>query len=587
MTTVRARLITFILVMAATAAAIGQVPAQNPANLSGTVLSADQPPQPIAGVIVTLTGGGVRDNVSSITDVTGRFAFSNLTPGRYGVSAAKPAYLTMSYGATRPGRPGATVALAAGQTADIQMALPRGAVISGTIRDQFGKPVPNLQVLFSRADSGSTTGPSLDYIGRTDDRGMYRSFGMMPDDYFVAVLPPSFGTSDLRAPTREENDAVLRRLEQRLAPGPTTSASSATENPISFSMFYYPGTPNATEAQPVRVAAGDDRRGVDIQIMPTRTVKVSGMLAGEMAPYAVRPQLIPSGPAQAMFVSTGTLTMGADGAFTFLNVIPGRYSLVARTGFNPIRVAPGRNAGDLGLWFGAIDIVVGDVDVTGLVVPLRLAPPVSGRVVFQGTTAKPPQNLELVRVGLVPVRTGPPRGGEPTGTTYVTSDSTFKITGVFPGTYTLTATLGPISGWWVRSAMVNGRDIMDLSLEVEETATTVSEILVTFTDRLAEIEGTLSTTSGRPASEFVVIVYPVNREFWRIGARRTRSVRPGSDGAFQIKDLPAGEYLISAVTDADADEWQRPAFLEQLVPASVKVTVTEGQKTRQDLRVGG
>jgi hypothetical protein len=133
--------------------------------------------------------------------------------------------------------------------------------------------------------------------------------------------------------------------------------------------------------------------------------------------------------------------------------------------------------------------------------------------------------------------------------------------------------------------VIKGRDILDLPLEVDGSSLELPEVVVTFTDRRTELGGTLSTTSGQPPSEFVVVAFPSEREYWRRDARRIKSVRPASDGAFSFADLPPGDYLIGAVTDADPDEWQQASFLEQLVPASVKVTIGEGQKVRQDLRI--
>jgi hypothetical protein len=43
---------------------------------------------------------------------------------------------------------------------------------------------------------------------------------------------------------------------------------------------------------------------------------------------------------------------------------------------------------------------------------------------------------------------------------------------------------------------------------------------------------------------------------------------------------------VAALTDVEPNEWQQPSFLEQLVAASVKVMVPEGQRVRQDLKIG-
>ena len=61
--------------------------------------------------------------------------------------------------------------------------------------------------------------------------------------------------------------------------------------------------------------------------------------------------------------------------------------------------------------------------------------------------------------------------------------------------------------------------------------------------------------------------------------------RPGSDGRYKVADLPPGEYYIAALTDVEQNEWLDPAFLTQLVPASTKVAVAEGEKKEQSLRI--
>ena len=569
--------------------------AQASAAITGVVVTTDSAPQPIAGAIITITGGAGGQLLSVITDEAGRFVLPNLTPGRYSVTASKPAYVPMAYGATRPGRPGVTIAVAAGAPVDIQIALPRGGVITGTVRDQQGDPAADMQILIARADRPTSSGLYIENIVSTDDRGVYRVYGLMPDDYIVSALPGRFMGGEMYAPSRDEVDAKLRRLELRFAQGaiggsvppPAADRKSvpvAPEVPFTIGAIYYPGTPVAGDAARIHIAMGEERRGVDIRLVPIRTVKVSGMIqAGEIPPQQVRPQLIPAAISQGIFITSNLTGPAADGSFTFLNVAPGRYLLFARTGPGALVFGPG--SADLPPMFATADVTVGDTDVTGVVLSLRPTPSLAGRVVFDGTSTRPPENMELVRLNLAPVRSGsgsqmaPNVGGSATN---VRSDGTFRMSGVMPGTYSLISTF---AGWWLRSVVVNGRDILDAPLEVDGSATDTIEALVTFTDRHSELHGTLSTASGQPASEFTVVVYPVDQEFWRPGARRIRSVRPASDGAFSVMDLPAGNYLVAAVTDAEPDEWQQPSFLEQLVSASVKVSIAEGQKMRQDLKI--
>jgi hypothetical protein len=50
-------------------------------------------------------------------------------------------------------------------------------------------------------------------------------------------------------------------------------------------------------------------------------------------------------------------------------------------------------------------------------------------------------------------------------------------------------------------------------------------------------------------------------------------------------NLPAGEYYIVAVTDVEQGQWYDPAFLAELVGASARITLGDGEKKTQSLRI--
>jgi hypothetical protein len=63
-------------------------------------------------------------------------------------------------------------------------------------------------------------------------------------------------------------------------------------------------------------------------------------------------------------------------------------------------------------------------------------------------------------------------------------------------------------------------------------------------------------------------------------------MRPAADGTFSTKELPAGTYRLAVLNDVEDREPQRREFLESIYNASVEVSLTAGQTTRQELRVG-
>ena len=166
---------------------------------------------------MVLTSAEIATNITGITDDQGRFDITGVPPGRVTVTVSKVAHLTTPYGASRPGRPGTPLSLAAGQhLRDISVRLPRGAVITGVIRDGQGDPVANLQVTVQRA---ALVAGSAGYVLPretllTDDRGVYRAFGLAPGEYVVAAVPDR-GRSAVERLADAEVDAAFERLRTR------------------------------------------------------------------------------------------------------------------------------------------------------------------------------------------------------------------------------------------------------------------------------------------------------------------------------------------------------------------------------------
>jgi hypothetical protein len=133
--------------------------------------------------------------------------------------------------------------------------------------------------------------------------------------------------------------------------------------------------------------------------------------------------------------------------------------------------------------------------------------------------------------------------------------------------------------------MQSGRDVLDEVLEVPREADPAA-IVVTMTDRPTEFSGRLLDSASRPVTEFAVVVFSTDPKHWRPLSRRVVQSRPGSDGLFVLANLPPGDYYVCAVTDVEASQLSDAAFLQQLVPSAFRITLAEGEKKRQDLRIG-
>ena len=575
--------------------------------ISGVVVTDETPPQPVRRAVVTLTGADLRPSRGAISDDEGRFTIRNLPAGRFVLTAMRPSFITSAYGAKRPGRPGTPVWLTAGQTQNVVVRLWRGAVIAGVLRDDAGEPVESVPVTAVRV-SGSGGGPGVTLTnngGMTNDRGEYRIFGLEPGAYLVSARPSSTGgTSPMIALATAEVDAALDALRAQkpqagVAPN-RQPETLATVRPFDYAPIYYPGVAARADASLITLVAGQEAAGVDFALQRITTLIVEGRIT--------RPDGQPGASAQVQLTPTGSTdfateqqsilsaTAGPDGTFRFRQVTPGSYTLFARAPAQPAApvtagvVRPGLQGTQL--W--ATTMVSVAADVSGLTLTLRPPMTLSGRLRFDGVESKPPANLTQLRVMLFPPGLRNVRSGVaietiafvPPGT--VRADGTFELANVVPGRYLLSVA-GPAlenTNWWARAAMLGGRDLLDGEVEISGD-TDLAGVEVTFTDRRSELSGTLQTGAGDAASDVFVIAYAADRRFWGPNARRVQAVRPGVDGKYAIKDLPAGEYLLAAVTDIDQNEWQDSAFLERLQPASIKVTIADGEKKTLDLRVGG
>jgi hypothetical protein len=133
--------------------------------------------------------------------------------------------------------------------------------------------------------------------------------------------------------------------------------------------------------------------------------------------------------------------------------------------------------------------------------------------------------------------------------------------------------------------MAGSRDVADSPLDIKPHED-LPELIVTFTDKVTELSGTLFDAAGRPTPDFSVIVFPADRALWLQNSRRIRPARPASDGKFRVPGLPAGDYYMAAVADYEQTDLYDASFLDQLAAAGYKITLAEGERKVQDLKLG-
>jgi hypothetical protein len=568
--------------------AVGTAP--QAASVSGIVVSAEGPPVAIRRAIVTLTGAEGEASLAAITGDDGRFEFRDLPAGLYTVTARKPAYLTTAFGATAPGRPGTRVAISVdGGVRDLRIALPKGAVITGLARDAVGAPAVGATVtaLPVGGSPGAATYAREGFAATTDDRGVYRIFGLPPGRYVVAMTPHRY-VREVQRMAAAVVDAELRALEGRRAGRPAPPEPTAALQPQVYAPLFYPGTPIASEATHIVLAMAESRDGVDFTVEPFGTSTVDGTVsATDGFPLRdVQLSLVPSGPTLPVInFDTTSANLGADGRFEYRNVTPGRYVLLARRSSSR--------------GWGLADFLVRGEAHRSVAVVLRAPITVAGRVVVDAAQPAPSVDPAALSVALrtpegsasVTLPDGTAVAGiTPPSPSAPGADGTFAIRDVLPGVYvpavSLTGQVGS-TRWWLRSAMLDNRDLLDWPLALGPDATDVTGLVLTVTDRHSALTGRLATADGSPGSGYVVVVVPADRTLWRPGARRIRFARPATDGSYAFADLPAGDFVIAALTDLDPIDLHDMALLDQLVKVGVPVSMRDGATTTQNLAVKG
>jgi len=575
------------------------------AVLTGIVVTDEEPSRPVRRATVRLTRDGMSPRLTGTND-EGRFVFDGLPAGSYAVSATKAGYVTAHHGSTRPGRgPGIPVAVTEGGRSDIALVLLQGGVITGTVTSPEGVPVQGVQVLGVDVRPHLSAGPAP---GRatTDDRGVFRIYGLAPGDYVVVAIPrltPAArgrtSTEVVNVTTAEVQWALAAAGPGTLAPVPAGGAAAAPPGRIvSYSPVFHPGTTDAAAAALVSVAAGEERVGIDLSLRIVTMARVSGTLVDptgqsvDSASVSLYPRHGERPSVVDALVTSGVLTLPrafvTTEGFTISGVAPGDYRVVARTGSGQrrTRAQDGASPAAAALW-SVTDLIVDGNDRTDLVLPLATGLALTGSIAFESDTLAPPADLSATDLSLVATRPLP--GMPSTSTAVVNLDGTFRFSSVAPGTYLLRATLPPAAAgqqWVLKSAMASGRDLTDLPLDASGGGR-LDGLVVTFADHAAGVSGRLIDAADRAVTRYTIVLCTPDRSFWAPGARRNRSTRPATDGTFSIRNLPAGRYAIAAVEEFEDAFLADPQFLERLLASGFIFTLADGEQKRQDLRVGG
>lgn len=564
--------------------------------LAGTITTASG--QPAAGARVMLNGGDGPGRMAT-ADARGQFVFEGLRTGRYYVNVTKPGFVSLSYGQRRVNGAGTAIPINDGERRAIEMQLPRSAVITGMILDERGEPSINTSVRAMRYTmTGGRRRAQQVANDQTDDRGIYRLHSLQPGEYAVCAVARNMGPindaqriqmeleSIRRSMENAQSAAVRQQMAQRLAQLQAQRVDQ-TEPTLGYAPVCFPAS-SATPSATVTVAAGEERSGIDLQMIMIPVARIEGTVVapGGTIPREMQLMLMNADESMADVERQGT-RVEPSGRFAFQNVSPGRYTLMARTmsfGPPPPPNAPPA-AKDPMLW-AAAEVTVNGQDISDVVLELQRGITVSGQLTFQPTTLPPPTDLTRAQVSIFPfapdsgtmMSMGPPPQGK------VDASGRFTIPDVVPGKYRMSASVIGTQGWVVDTITAGGQDVLDFPLEIKGSRD-VTGVVVTFGDRQTELSGTVATAKGEPATEPTILLYPTDQRYWTPGSRRIRTIRAGADGQYLFRMVPPGEYRLTTLVDPEPGIWYDREVLEQLDTSSIRVILAEGEKKVEHVKI--
>jgi hypothetical protein len=329
----------------------------------------------------------------AVTDSDGNYRIVNLPPGSYYVTPMSSLFVpTDSNPINQMGTP---LLLSEGENVDdINFAMARSCVITGRVTEPDGRPVIEQRVSVVSVDQPNQR-PffSPRTIFQTDDRGVYRMFGLRAGRYKVAV-----GQTD-----------------DGFGGGPLTGRTG-------YQTAFYPNATSTDQAKIVDLAEGDQASNIDIVVSRTLPgFAVTGMILNGETNQAVNNVLVgllkKSGDRNSYFPVTGLSNQ--KGEFRLENIPPGTFSIYLSTQLAAdVRAEP-------------LEFQVLDQEVAGLVVRTARGATISGNAVVEGTS-DPAVMAKLSQLQINAwVQAAGNSGGARPGR--VSADGSFRLTGLPAG----------------------------------------------------------------------------------------------------------------------------------------------------------
>lgn len=498
-------------------------------SVSGRVTLKDKPaPGIVVGLKRTDSTNPYDQFSKATTDHEGVYRITNLAAGSYQVMAAAPGYIASD---ASNARQASIVVVGEDENVDdVNFSLVRGGVITGKITDADGKPMIQMQVTVYRVDDKQNPPrpPYAESNGQTDDRGIYRIFGLNPGKFKVA------------AGRREDGGGNFN-----------TSGGN-------YKQIFHPDATDVAKATTIEIAEGGEAKNIDISLgRAQQTFSISGRVinseGGAPVPdmYFGLQRIIGDRPDS---IAT-TISSNLRGDFVAEGLTPGKYSVMQFA-----------NAGsELRVETTIFEVI--DQDLTDLTIRLTKGASVSGFLIIESEDKALQSKLTEMRLqGFVQSTTGIGGSG---AASPVAADGSFRLSGLQSGTLNVSisgmSSPYPPKGFSISRIELNGAVTPRLEVRDAENLTGVRIVL---SYGSGSLRGVINLENGTlpPGARYAVRVVRPNENNMYL-----RPPAADARGHFVMDGLPAGTYEIT-VTIVGAN-------VRMAQPVKRLVTVTDGAIT--------
>ncbi len=480
------------------------------------------------------------------TDMAGRYLLSGLPAGRYLVTVTRGGYLQRQYGQSSPRGIGQRLSVADGaKVSGADVALVRGAVVTGVVTDNLGEPAPGIPVKLL-ASHGSPGRPRYLLFQQrpTDDRGQFRLHDVAPGEYLL-MADPTTAMQGVRLGLRQPDD------------------------PADLMRTYAPGVPDVSAAGRLDVTAGHELN-VDIELLTGRLATVAGRVVDSKGQPVQRTSVILVPDAAGLVADRLTAPVHPSGDFVLQGVSPGTYTLHVST---PMPLGSVSSPDELvDAERATLPIVVEDTGLDGLIVTTSPPTTITGRLVVEGD-AEALRGHPLLVSGWARDAAHMPgvlgRGS-------VRPDLTIRVSGLVG--HQMLRLSGLPRGWWVKDVRINGQDAFAGYDFGNSQRLAGLEIVVS--DRAVGLAGHVLTARGEAAADALVLIIPDDLDTFEgfMVPGHGATVHADRHGAFVADGIRPGTYHVAAIDVAHMDYrlFDDSDRLRALSLRAQRVAVSEG-----------